>query len=176
MSYAVLRCACNHEMDFTALREALRRAREQYPMTLDRAAEATGLNRATIHSVENVKREPNYQPELTTIERLVNGYGLTLSSFFEQIEGLNPPQTSGDNRRPRQDGETFTVPHAEARDPQTVLREIAAAFFRASEHANRATTKSLLAELAFVCQRACGDLGIEAPTARPSGTGGRGRH
>lgn len=81
-------------VDYRTAREVLRRARQrqQPAMSLDAAAKKTGLNRATIHSIENIKREPNLQPELETIERLVVAYGMTLSSFFLQIEGLQNPK------------------------------------------------------------------------------------
>ncbi len=89
-------CAHNAGVDFRLAREVLRRARAQaateregvprFGMTLDEAAEKSGLNRATIHSIENIKREPTLKPDLDTIERLVLAYGLTLSSFFARIE------------------------------------------------------------------------------------------
>jgi hypothetical protein len=105
------------------------------------------------------------------------GLGLTVSSFFAQIEGLNLQVTSGDNLElqgpSRPDGENLTIPSP--RDSQVVLRELSLAFFAASRHANRATTKSLFAELAFVC-RATADAGPEAAATRPRATRGRGRH
>lgn len=82
-----LRCAHNHTVNFALVREVLRRARASVGMTLDDAARHSGLNRATIHSIENIKREPALKPELETIERLAVAYGLTLSSFFAQLEG-----------------------------------------------------------------------------------------
>lgn len=97
-------------MDFKLLREALRQARHQAQvarkgvqrvgMTLKEAAAATGLNLSTIHSVENVKREPNLEPEFDTIERLVHAYGLTLSLFFARIEGLPEVDIAGQDREP----------------------------------------------------------------------------
>ena len=90
-------CAHNHTVDFALIREALRRARAaasieragvlRIGMTLNEAAAQSGLNRATIHSIENLKREPTLQPELETIERLARAYGLSLSAFFAQIDG-----------------------------------------------------------------------------------------
>lgn len=84
-------------MDFIKLREALRQARHQAPverkgvhrvgMTLKEAAATTGLNLGTIHSIENVRREPTLKPELETIERLAMAYGLTLSAFFARMAG-----------------------------------------------------------------------------------------
>lgn len=84
--------------DYKRIREALRVAREHAPMerdgirrpgmTLDEVAAATGLNRASIHKLENIKRKPNFKPKLETIEVLAHTYGLTLSSLFSQIEAL----------------------------------------------------------------------------------------
>jgi transcriptional regulator with XRE-family HTH domain len=71
-------CAYTHRVDLKPLREALRRAR-QGRFTLDELAAKAGLDRATIHSIENVKREPNLQPELATVERLADALGLKLS-------------------------------------------------------------------------------------------------
>jgi DNA-binding XRE family transcriptional regulator len=81
-----LRCAYNHAVDWLVLRERLRTARERAAvqrngklvvgLTLDEAAKQSGLNRATIHSIENVKREPDLKPGLETIEQLGRAYGL----------------------------------------------------------------------------------------------------
>ena len=84
-----LRCAYSPPVDFLALREELRKLREQSDFTLDELAVSSGLNRATIHAIENIKREPDLKPELETVERLVVAMGLTLSEFFARIEGLN---------------------------------------------------------------------------------------
>lgn len=95
-----LECAYNHKVDdLIRLREALRRAREHAPierdgvpdigMTLDEAEERSGLNRATIHSIENVKREPTLKVRLQTIARLARAYGLSLS--FAPVEELSAP-------------------------------------------------------------------------------------
>jgi transcriptional regulator with XRE-family HTH domain len=97
-------------VDLRSVREALRLARERAAcerqgrprigMTLDDAEAASGVNRATIHSIENVKREPSLVPQLDTIDRLVTAYGLTLSSFFAQIEDLNESGAAVDNAVP----------------------------------------------------------------------------
>jgi transcriptional regulator with XRE-family HTH domain len=68
------------------VRKALRRQRIAARLTLDAVAQRSGLNRATIHSVENVRREPHLKPEFDTISRLVAALGLKLCEFFEQIE------------------------------------------------------------------------------------------
>lgn len=82
-------------MEWHAIREALRWARDHAlpaPMTLDEAAAATGLDRSTIHSIENTKREPALKPKLDTILKLVQAYGFTLSSFFAQVEDKKGPE------------------------------------------------------------------------------------
>jgi transcriptional regulator with XRE-family HTH domain len=85
-------------VDFHGLREALRRHRAARGFTLDAAADASGVNRHTIHRIENIKREPEMQPELDTIEKLVRAYGLTLSSFFAEIEHGQRGHESGKAR------------------------------------------------------------------------------
>lgn len=101
----VVKCAYGHTMDFEKLREALRVARESVPterkgrtrlgLTLDEAAAASGLNRATIHAIENIRREPHLKPELETIERLTSAYGLTLAAFFAHIDDTPVKRTVG---------------------------------------------------------------------------------
>jgi transcriptional regulator with XRE-family HTH domain len=73
-------------VDYMQMRKALRRERIAAGLTLDALAQRSGLNRATIHSIENVKREPTLRPELNTVDRLVNALGLTLASFFARLE------------------------------------------------------------------------------------------
>lgn len=108
-------------MDYGVLREALRRARlsteverdgVRRKMTLNDAADASGLNRSTIHAIENVRREPLLRPELDTIERLVAAYGLTLSSFFAQVEHV--PTTLADSPQDRHHAALVT-PDADGR-------------------------------------------------------------
>lgn len=82
--------AYNRAVDFKALRAALRIARRDRGWSLSTAGKEAGLDRATVHSIENVKREPDYKPELETIERLVLAYGKTLSQFFAELEGTPP--------------------------------------------------------------------------------------
>lgn len=96
-----LGCAYSHGVDFHRLRAALAKERDRAGMTLDDLAEKSGLNRATIHSIENIKREPDLKPELETVERLASAMELTLSEFFERIEiapsdlpSINSPVTT----------------------------------------------------------------------------------
>jgi len=91
-----LACAYTHTVQWHALRTALARARERTALTLDQAAEQSGTNRATIHSIENVKREPTLKPELETIESLASTYGLTLSALFADIERSQNSALLGD--------------------------------------------------------------------------------
>lgn len=87
-----LECAYTHTVQWRAIREGLRRARDSRGMTLKEASAETArsgetpISLHTIHAIENVKREPDLKPEFETVDRLVNVYGLTLSSFFLQIE------------------------------------------------------------------------------------------
>lgn len=93
-----LRCAYTPDVNWRLLREGLTRARNAKNLTLDGAAAEASLNRATIHSIENVKREPDLKPELETIERLVAAYGLTLAEFFASLENKSLlPRTQPDH-------------------------------------------------------------------------------
>lgn len=93
-----------HGVDWKALREALRLERERAQMTLDELAKTAKLNRATIHSIENVKREPDLKPELESVEKIVGAMGMTLSEFFLQIECQpNADLPVGGNQRRKKD-------------------------------------------------------------------------
>lgn len=93
-------------VDYLILRESLRQARhharvdragvQRVGMTLDEAAAKSGLNRATIHSIENMSMEPDLKPEFETIERLVVSYGQKLSTFFASVEVAEDRQTNAD--------------------------------------------------------------------------------
>lgn len=55
-------------------------------LTLDRLQANSGVDRAVIHRVESVEKYPEYNLELRTLTRLVEGMDLTLSEFFRQLE------------------------------------------------------------------------------------------
>lgn len=148
-----LGCAYNRAVDFQVVREALRRARDRAPverkgaqrfgMTLDEAAARSGLNRATIHSIENIKREPSLKPELETIERLTIAYGLTVSSFFAQIEGLPAPLSLGENAsiNPQSQGQAHEGVQALVPEDQvtaTVIKTLARLLAQANARADAA--------------------------------------
>jgi transcriptional regulator with XRE-family HTH domain len=73
-------------MNYRRLRQMLRQERLTAHLSLDKLAGRTGLNRATIHSVENIRREPNLKPDLDTIDKIVTACGGTLASFFTKVE------------------------------------------------------------------------------------------
>lgn len=89
MTAQQLECAYTHNVDWHKLREGLGAARNGLGWTLDEAATASGLNRATIHSIENVKREPDLKPDLDSIEQLVSAYKSSLPVFFAQISDVH---------------------------------------------------------------------------------------
>lgn len=78
-------------MNYRRLRDTLRRERTTARLSLDALAAKTGLNRATIHSLENVRREPNLKPDLETVDRIVRALDLTLPRFFELVETPEAP-------------------------------------------------------------------------------------
>jgi transcriptional regulator with XRE-family HTH domain len=69
------------------VRLALRRERTSRHLTLDELATLTGLNRATIHSIESVDREPTLKMEFETVARVIDGLGLSLGEFFLKVDG-----------------------------------------------------------------------------------------
>jgi len=77
-------------MTLAEIRAGLHAARKQQKrsgLTLDRLQENSGVDRAVIHRIESVRKYPRYKPGIDTVLRLVEGMGLTLSSFFAEIEG-----------------------------------------------------------------------------------------
>lgn len=83
-------------MNYADVRGALRQARSKAGLTLDQVAEITGLNRATIHSVENLKREPDLQPLIDTMERLAVAYGGRLSVVYRDASDPLPVSSTLD--------------------------------------------------------------------------------
>lgn len=87
-------------MDTAAIRRALRaehlaRKKSEH-LTLDVLAERTGLDRATIGRVENVRKDPTYEPAFSTVVRLIlDGFGYkSVSDFFLQFEGLQTAEAA----------------------------------------------------------------------------------
>lgn len=70
--------------DIAAFRSVLRAARKEHVGGRNKLAAKVGLAKSTI---QNAEMGPDI-PGIETVARLVEGMGLTLSSFFAQIEGL----------------------------------------------------------------------------------------
>jgi transcriptional regulator with XRE-family HTH domain len=166
-------------VDLRAVRAKIVEERDRRGFTQEDLAQRAGIDQSNYSRLEDLSREFT-EVRARTIFNLIEALGMTVSSFFAQIEGLNPGVTSGDNHEPqrpnRQDGDLAPL-RDEIRDSRVVLRELAAAFLRAAElqENNRATTRSLFAELAYVC-RAAADARPETPAARAPRAGRRGRH
>lgn len=80
-------CLQSHAMiNYVRLRKTLRQMREARDLTLDQLAERTGLNRATIHSLENFEHEPELKFRFETVDRIAHALGLTLSAVIAQLE------------------------------------------------------------------------------------------
>lgn len=129
-------------VDWKALREALARMRNQSGLTLDGLAEASGIDRTTIHRIENTKKRIKHNPDLETIERLVCGAGQTLSGFFRQIEPGQPLQidsaseaptkaVSGDSSSPQALPPTIALTPAQL---QVLIRSLVAARRNPRQH------------------------------------------
>jgi transcriptional regulator with XRE-family HTH domain len=79
-------------LDWSALRYGVRDARKRGGWTLTKLADASGIDQATIHRIENVPRYPTYHPDLDTLHCLVQAMGLTLLELFAYV--ARPPGTS----------------------------------------------------------------------------------
>jgi transcriptional regulator with XRE-family HTH domain len=75
-------------MDLIAVREALRLLRVQSDKSLD---EIEGLNRSTVHRIENVRgvKGKTYSPELSSVARIIEACGSTLAQFFTKLDALS---------------------------------------------------------------------------------------
>lgn len=87
ISNSELQEAYTPAVDWMALRNALRQRRTERGKSLDDLSKETKVNRATIHSIENVKREPNLKPRIETVETLARALGLKMSELFLLAEG-----------------------------------------------------------------------------------------
>jgi transcriptional regulator with XRE-family HTH domain len=153
----------------------LRQRRQALHWSLDDLAEKAKLNRATIHSIENIKREPNLKPDLVTVDRLTCAMGLTLSSFLAQfeevpIEGLKPQPSTVHTRTEIEGGSSHGqqgVPFSDARIQESLViaaaQQLAAAIERAADR--------LVAALS-----AARPPRQQAPAARPHAAVRNGRH
>lgn len=95
-------------VEWNAIREALRARRNALGLTLDGLAATAKINRATIHSIENIKREPDLQPEIETIERLGGAMGLVLQIRLIELGSGTAPAIRPDHAAP--------PPHSSAAD------------------------------------------------------------
>lgn len=86
-----LSSAYSRGVDWMGLREVLRAQRAALGETLDELAVRAGLDRSTIHSIENVKREPSYKPKIETVEKLALAMDLKMSDLFRHVENGTMP-------------------------------------------------------------------------------------
>jgi transcriptional regulator with XRE-family HTH domain len=80
------------------MRAELGRLRGYRRLTLDQLAERTGLDRATIHQMENVKTYPRLDAKLETFYRIVVALEMPFAEFFRRVEGAAalPPAPPAD--------------------------------------------------------------------------------
>jgi len=70
------------------IRKAIRRGRLDRYLTLTGLETASGVDRATIHMLENLNKYPDLDPKLDTVIKIVeDGFGLTLCAFICWAEG-----------------------------------------------------------------------------------------
>lgn len=70
------------------IRTRLRAERRAADITLDVLSASSGVDRAVIHRIENVRRYQDYTPNLDTLARLIQGLGLSWTAFFARVEGV----------------------------------------------------------------------------------------
>jgi len=76
-------------MDWNALREGLRLTRLQSGHSLRALRDATGIDPSTMHRIENVKRYPDYRPDLETVDALLRAMHSSLAEFFARLERIS---------------------------------------------------------------------------------------
>jgi transcriptional regulator with XRE-family HTH domain len=83
------------------IRAELGRLRGYRRLTLDQLADLTGLDRATIHQMENVKTYPKLDARLETFYRIVAALDVPFAEFFRRVEeaAALPPAPPADLRQ-----------------------------------------------------------------------------
>lgn len=130
-----------------AVREELRRLRDQRDWTQGELASRAGVEVTTVHRVENTKRMPDYQPDFDSIERLVKAFGFTLSRFLLQIEGLPAAQPPSTTVETEPKGGADGGSHVSA--ALTLRQQMAVACMQAMADTRRESVKAQLNELGF---------------------------
>lgn len=79
----------------SAERELFKKERVRLGLNQEQAAAAGGISQGTISKIEI---EPDYDPSISAFRNALKGVGLTLSTFFTQIEGLPMPEVRTQDR------------------------------------------------------------------------------
>ena len=72
-------------VDWNAVRHALRALRVQSKKGV---RDIPGLNKSTVHRIENTKRRTKHAPDLGSVESILLACGSSLGRFFTQMEAL----------------------------------------------------------------------------------------
>lgn len=90
--FYMLTSSCMHgcdryfpSMDVRKVRHALRMLRSGSGKSLH---EIDGLDRATVHRIENVKGDPDYSPGFSSVALIVEACGSTLGRFFTDLDDV----------------------------------------------------------------------------------------
>ncbi len=78
-------CRQECDVDVRTVRRGLRLLRHQQHLSLD---EIPGLDRSTVHRIENVKGSPGYSPSFESVAHIVEACGYTLWEFFRRLDGV----------------------------------------------------------------------------------------
>jgi len=74
--------------DLAEFKAAMRRAREATVGGRAKLEAETGIDQSTIYRIET---DATYDPSLSTVAKLIQGMGLTLSGFFTELEAASNP-------------------------------------------------------------------------------------
>jgi len=113
----------NRAMDWTELREALRKMRLIYCPNQSEFAILSGINRKTINRLESIKREPSYMPEYDTIARWLHACEnpSAVSDFLKKFEGATSAVTGARDTVPVNSTQPSGVPPHGTAGSQTNL-------------------------------------------------------
>jgi len=72
--------------DSIALRSELRRLRKAYKNSARDFADEVGISHSTISKIENLKRNPRYNPDVVVVAKFIAPFNLTLADFFGRFD------------------------------------------------------------------------------------------
>lgn len=130
-------------VEWKAVREALAHRRNSLKdMSLSRLSKLTGLDKSTIHRIENVKKYPKHVPDFASVEKLAEALNLQLSLQIERqteypLQGVQQSATKGTVTRSKPNQQEVGADDRLVPTPQTrrdLLLDLGTALLDAAEH------------------------------------------